>query len=84
VDQQVTPEGVVDMTHQHATGTAPHAAAVQVSWAFFDDPADFIVSLDTPGQLGSIRLQMTLKDATWQVTRIWLPPALLRQAKART
>jgi hypothetical protein len=84
VDQQVTPEGVVDMTHHHAAGTATRAAAVQVSWAFFDDPADFIVSLDTPGQIGSIRLEMTLKDATWQVTRIWLPPALLRQAKART
>jgi hypothetical protein len=84
VDQQVTAEGLADMTHHHAAGTATRAAAVQVSWAFFDDPTDFIVSFDAPGQPGPIKLQMTLKDATWQVTRIWLPPALLRQAKAQT
>jgi Protein of unknown function (DUF2939) len=84
VDQQVTAEGLVGMT-QHRTGeVVTHGAAVHVNWAFFHDPTDFIVSLDTPGQNGPIRLRMSLQDATWQVTRIWLPPAMLEEANART
>jgi hypothetical protein len=50
---------------------------MQVNWAFFSDPTNFIVSVDTSGQPEPIRLQLSLKDATWQVTRIWLPPAML-------
>jgi len=84
VDQQVTAEGLVDMTHHHATGTALRGAAVRVNWAFFHDPTDFIVSLNAPGQREPIKLQMNLTDAGWQVTRIWLPPALLDQANAGT
>jgi len=84
VDQDVTAEGLVDMTQRHAAGSATQGAAVQVNWAFFHDPTDFIVSLDAPGQRGPIKLRMSLKDAAWRVTRIWLPVALLRQASART
>ncbi len=84
VDQQVTAEGLVDMTLHQSDGMATHGAAVQVNWAFFHDPTDFIVSLDAPGQQEPIKLLMSLKDATWQVTRIWLPPALLLHANART
>ncbi len=84
VDQQVTAEGLVGMTHHHADGSAARGAAVRVNWAFFRDLTDFIVSLDAPGQRDSIKLQMNLTEAGWQVTRIWLPPALLDQANART
>jgi Protein of unknown function (DUF2939) len=84
VDQQVTAAGLVDMTHHHATGTGTRGAAVQVNWAFFHDPTDFIVSLDATGQHEPIKLRMSLKDATWQVTRIWLPPAMLDRANAHT
>lgn len=84
VDQEVTAEGLVAMTHHRADGTATRGAAVHVNWAFFHDPIEFTVSLDAPGQRAPIKLRMTLKDATWQVTRIWLPPALLAQANART
>jgi hypothetical protein len=84
VDQEVTAEGLVDMTHHQADGTAARGVAIHVDWAFFRDPIDFIVSFNAPGQSVPIKLRMSLKDATWQVTRIWLPPALLAQANART
>jgi hypothetical protein len=77
VDEQVTAEGLVDMTRHHAAGTATRGSAMQVNWAFFSDPTNFIVSVDTSGQPEPIKLQLSLKDATWHVTRIWLPPALL-------
>jgi hypothetical protein len=84
VDQQVTAAGLVGMTHHHPAGAATRGAAMQVTWAFFHDPIDFIVSLHAPGELAPIRLRMSLKDATWQVTRIWLPPTLLDRANAPT
>lgn len=84
VDQRVTAEGLVEMTHHRAAGTPVRGAAVQVTWAFFDDPTDFIVSLDAAGQPEPIKLQMTLKDAHWRVTRIWLPSNLLARTNART
>ena len=84
VDQEVTAKGLVDMTQHEADAIGRQHAAMQVDWAFFQNPTDFIVSIETPEQSGSIRLQMRLRDATWQVTRIWLPPALLAQANART
>jgi hypothetical protein len=82
VDQDVTPAAVVEMTHAQATTTQD--AAMHVSWAFFRGPDDFFVNLDAGGRPGPIRLEMTLKGATWVVTRIWLPEALLAQAHART
>ena len=84
VDAQVTPKGLVDLTQHHATGSVPRGAAVHVNWAFFQDPTNFIVSLDAPGQSEPIKLLMNLSDAGWQVTRIWLPPSLLEQGNART
>lgn len=84
VDQQVTAEAVVGMTNHHARNSAARGAAVHVNWAFFDNPTDFVVSLDAPGQREPIKLLMQLSDTGWQVTRIWLPPALLEQANAHT
>ena len=79
VDQQVTAEGLVGMTHHQAAGPATYGGAMTVNWAFFADPTDFAVDVDAPGQQGSIRMQMSLTNAGWKVTRIWLPPALLAQ-----
>lgn len=84
VDEQVTAEGLVAMTHHQSASQATRGADVRVSWAFFDNPIDFTISLTAPGQLEPIKLQMSLKHATWRVTRIWLPPALLVRANART
>lgn len=84
VDRQVTAEGLVDMTHLRANGMATRDAAMQVDWAFFHNPTDFIVSIGAAGRRGPIKLQLSLRDATWQVTRIWLPPAMLDPGNART
>ena len=84
VDQRVTPQGVLNMTHGNVAASDAAHLAPHVTWAFFSDPGDFIVCLDAPGQPGPIRLQMTLKHAAWQVTRIWLPRGFLQQADAGT
>lgn len=84
VDQRVTPEGVVGMARRDHHGAGSHAAQPAVDWAFFSDPTNFEVSLSVPGESEAVRMRMTLKDTGWQVTRIWLPPAMLQGANART
>lgn len=81
VDRRVTPKGLVDMTHQSDTGAA---TSIQVTWAFFHDPTDFIIDLRTAGQRDPIRLRMRLQNARWRVTRVWLPNELLAAANAHT
>ena len=82
VDQQVTPEGLVAAVSRKPE--PQHGGEMQVEWAFFDSPTTFTVSLHAAGQRDAIRLQMELKDAQWQVTRVWLPSDLLNQANSRT
>jgi Protein of unknown function (DUF2939) len=83
IDRTITPEALVA-----AVGTPAHKPAaasgadVHVSWAFFDDPTVFSVSLSAPGQAEPIKLQMRLRDGRWRVRRVWLPADLL-QANAR-
>ncbi|HUN41369.1 MAG TPA: DUF2939 domain-containing protein [Acetobacteraceae bacterium] len=81
VDRAVTPEALADFTRHDGR---VQSVTADVTWAFFDDPTDFVVTLHVPGQQGPVRLEMTLKDARWQVTRIWLTPSLLQEANART
>lgn len=83
VDRNVTPKGVVELTHRQFAANAA-GSGIAVNWAFFDDPTNFVVSFNATGQHAPIRLQLTLKDAAWQVTRIWLPTDMLRAANART
>jgi hypothetical protein len=64
--------------------SASKGASVDVSWAFFAGPSAFVVDLSAPGQSTPIRLQMDLRDGTWQVTRVWLPADLLTQANSNT
>lgn len=80
VDQTVTPQHLVEITRREefATGTAPRSP--HVTWAFFAGPARFIADLDAPGEKAPIRLQLTLRDGVWQLTRIWLPHGMLGQA----
>jgi len=81
IDERVTPQALATVAKQPATATG---SAVSVSWAFFDSPSEFVVDLNAPGQASPIRLQMDLRDGSWEVTRVWLPPDLLTQANART
>ena len=84
VDEQVTPQRLVALAHSDAGTSTPRGADTHVSKAFFTGPTDFEVSLKVSGQPGPIRLRMTLQDADWRVTRIWLPPRLLQEANAGT
>lgn len=84
VDRKVTPEALVAAAQDSNAAEATRGAAVQVSWAFFASPSAFLVDLNTPGQASPIRLQMDLRNGSWQVTRVWLPPELLGQTNQRT
>jgi hypothetical protein len=79
VDSRVTPETLAAVAQQP---TATKGASVGVSWAFFASPSAFVVDLSTPGQASPIRLELDLRDGSWQVTRVWLPADLLTQANA--
>jgi hypothetical protein len=80
VDQRVTPEALVQAVRQPEPGNATEGP-VQVSWAFFAGPSTFMVDLAGQGQTDPIRLQMDLRDGAWCVTRVWLPPGLLTNAR---
>lgn len=84
VDKRVTPEALVAATQQSDTQADTMGAAVQVSWAFFASPTEFVVDLAAPGQATPIRLQMNLRSGSWHVTRVWLPPEMLGQTNTRT
>jgi len=84
IDQRVTAEGLVSAVQQGGTADPPRGAAVRVSWAFFDNPTQFVVNLIAPGQMQPITLQMSLRHSEWQVTRVWLPLELLEGANSRT
>src|ERR1700733_13661738 len=60
VDQQVTAEGLVGMTRHQAASPATYGGTMKVNWAFFDNPTDFMVDVDAPGQQGSIKMEMSL------------------------
>ena len=82
VDQRVTPQSLLAAVRAPEQAP-PKAPEMHISWAFFDSPTQFTVSVNALGQAQPIRLQLELKDAQWQVTRVWLPPDMLGQAKAR-
>jgi hypothetical protein len=86
IDHVVTPEGLVAAVQQAPSAPRvppPRGAAVQVKWAFFETPITFDVTLIVAGQAQPIRLQLGLRNASWQVRRVWLPDELL-EANART
>ena len=86
IDRSVTPQALVAMTTPVTTSitapatsnrSSPPGADVHVTWAFFDGPTAFQISLMAPGQTEPIRLEMDLRHGTWRVRRVWLPATLL-------
>jgi hypothetical protein len=81
IDKSVTPQALLAA----ATSTlpakqppqSPQGADVHVSWAFFDSPTTFLVSLQAPGQPDPIKLELDLQNGKWRVQRVWLPADLL-------
>jgi hypothetical protein len=86
IDQSVTPQALVAMTTPvppsmtapvASNQASPPGADVHVTWAFFDSPTVFQISLLASGQTEPIRLEMDLRHGSWRVRRVWLPTTLL-------
>jgi hypothetical protein len=84
IDARVTPAALVAVAQVPSARPAFRTERMQVSWAFFDTPTQFVVDLRARNQDPAIRLQLDLRNGAWQVTRVWLPAELLGQANART
>jgi hypothetical protein len=84
VDQAVTPQALLIATSHlplAASSSARQGPDVHVTWAFFDSPTTFTVSLFALSQAEPIKLEMELRKGEWRVQRVWLPIAeLLRPA----
>ncbi len=87
IDKTVTPQALLAATTSTLPAAStvpasqpaqsPRGADVHVSWAFFDSPTTFIVSLQPQGQSEPIKLEMDLRNGEWRVQRVWLPAELL-------
>ena len=84
VDRHVTPQGLVTAARRGPAPSEAGGAGVHVAWAFFNDPTHFAVTLHAGHQPRPIRLELTLHDTEWRVTRVWLPHDLLDEANSRT
>jgi Protein of unknown function (DUF2939) len=76
VDRAFTPQAVAEMA-QAESGTED---STSIKWAFFTSPRRFIVDVCVPGQAEPVRAEMALAGMRWQVKRVWLPEALLKQS----
>jgi hypothetical protein len=85
IDQAVTPQALLAATGNvtEIRPQPPRGADVHVKWAFFDSLTTFQVSLQPPGQVDPIKLEMDLRHGEWRVRRVWLPEELLSSG-ART
>jgi hypothetical protein len=81
VDTRITPQAFASSVQRPAPVPTSDHTAVEMSWAFFASPTEFVVDLHAPGQDDPIRLQLDLRGGIWQVTRVWLPPEMLGQAR---
>ena len=90
VDSVVTPESMARMVQprENPTGDGPdplQAVSFQnarIKWAFFNSPATFTLWLSAPNAAPGedpVKVRMELLDGEWKITRVWLPPSLLRR-----
>jgi Protein of unknown function (DUF2939) len=80
IDQTVTPQALLAAATTLPPSPPPKStrgADVHVSWAFFDSPTTFMVSLQPAGQIEPVKLEMDLRHGEWRVQRVWLPAELL-------
>jgi len=94
IETEITPETLGRIV-SHRTAVpegqagSPRAMAfdrARVKWAFFESPSTFSVLVRTADAVpseGPIKLRMELIEGAWKITRIWLPPALLKRARAQ-
>lgn len=77
IDRAVTPQALLAATTAEPANPEPRGADVHVQWAFFDSPTTFLISLQPPGNIEPIKLEMDLLHGAWRVRRVWLPAELL-------
>jgi hypothetical protein len=93
VDSAVTPETLVRLVSHKAEAAdgnprPPQSLGVDgahVKWAFFDSPSTFslwVHTADEPPDEDPVKLRMQLIDGSWMITRVWLPPAMLKRARS--
>lgn len=92
VDEAVTPETITRLIRPGEDpdeGTPDPLQSVpfknaRLTWAFFQSPQTFTLWLRTPDEgTGSepVKARMQLIDGAWKITRIWLPPDLLKPTR---
>ena len=90
VDSVVTPESMARMVQSKDEPASEEPDALQavslqnarIAWAFFESPATFTLWLRTPGEAAGedpVKARMELLEGEWKITRVWLPPSLLRR-----
>jgi hypothetical protein len=82
IDQAVTPQALLaasaSTTVPAPSHPAPRGADIRISWAFFDTPTTFMVSLTAQDQAEPVKLEMDLRGGEWRVQRVWLPAEFLQ------
>ena len=86
VDRTVTPETLLSLTHASGTHAARHTVYgdARVTWAFFNNPTEFSVTVRSDGCAEPIRAVLELRHLRWRVRRVWLPSELLERVPAGT
>ncbi|HYZ23206.1 MAG TPA: DUF2939 domain-containing protein [Rhodopila sp.] len=87
IDQTITPQALVAaaaVTPEKPAALPASGTDVHVTWAFFDSPTTFQISLAAPGQAEPIRMEMDLRGGEWRIQRVWLPSDLLSSNGSRT
>jgi hypothetical protein len=86
VDANVTPETLLSLV-RGPDPSLPRVTeeATLLRWAFFDAPTSFRIVLrpsTIPQGEPDMRLRLKLRHGSWTVTRVWLPPSLLREVNS--
>ncbi|HEX5326011.1 MAG TPA: DUF2939 domain-containing protein [Acetobacteraceae bacterium] len=74
IQHAVTPQHLIATLRRHDHQGS--GFALRLAW--FDAWSGFMVQLASgPGQ-PDVRLRLNLEDGVWRLTRVWMPPAMLR------
>ena len=74
VDNEITAPKVLALVH---SGEKQDGYSVRL--AYFTSPWEFVAHLADPHRR-EIRIRLNLEGGTWRVTRVWVPPVMIRQA----
>ena len=75
VDSTVTPQGILTALR---TASGRERTGIRLRHLFLVGPTRFVVEIGTGVPARALKLRLDLRDGVWQVTRAWLPSAMLR------